>query len=131
MTKAKIQHIVTIAAFAAILLAWAPSAAYAGNSPAVIIKDFCFFPIVENGAFNPADSSTIMSNKNTANVSCHQFGVPNNTGAAYSFTFGAAEGCNANLAYGFVVGTCTVTVSYDADTSTGDAHMRANHMTYL
>ena len=133
MTRDKILNGITITAISAILLAWAPSTAYAGveSNAAVVVQEGCQFPIVENGAFLAADASQFVSNKNNANVSCHQFGVPNTTGAAYSFTFDAAGGCIADLAHGIAVGTCTVTVSYDADTETGDAHLRANHMTYL
>jgi len=133
MNRKQVLSSVTIAAVAGILLAWAPGAAYAGieSNAAVVVQEGCQFPIVENGGFLTADDSQFVSNKKTANISCHTYGVPNTTGAAYSFTFGAAEGCIAGLAHGIAVGTCTVTVSYDADTETGDAHLRANHMAYL
>ena len=133
MNRKQVLSGTTIAAFAAILLAWAPSTAYAGvdNMPALVTKDGgCAIPIDPDDLFGSivaSDSNTFVANKKHFTAQCIAFGVPNTTGTAYSFDFG----CQADSAYGTAVGVCTVTVSYDEDTETGNAHLRLNKAQYF
>ena len=85
MNRKQILSVTTITAFAAILLAWAPSAAYAGNGGATVITEFgCFLAEADGGG--PGGSFTTdshsVTNKNMSKIVCHFTGVPNDTGAA-------------------------------------------------
>ena len=78
MIRKQILSSVTIAAFAAILLAWAPSTAYAGaDNSATVIRDFgCFVNI--GGHFGSTSEMThSVTNNNKLVLTCHFTGVTN------------------------------------------------------
>jgi len=71
----------------AILLAWAPSAAYAGaDNSATIIKDFgCFIDIGGHEGLT-FQMTHLVVNKNKEVVTCHFKGLTNPPAAAETFT---------------------------------------------
>ena len=105
MNRKQILSSATIAAFAAILLAWAPSTAYAGNgsfgSPATVITEFgC--TLIEADGGGPGGSFTTdshsVTNKNVSVLVCHFTDVPNDTGQAIKHS-GFACGTSAGLTF--------------------------------
>ena len=110
-----------------ILLAWAPSTAYAGvdNMPAVVLKEDgenCFIPLEPFGVEVPANTLTEVANKHHAMLNCHAFDVPNTTGSAYKFDLDIE--CILFTGYGAAVGTCTIVVSQHDNGTTGDALLK-------
>jgi len=95
MNRKQILSSATIAAIATILLAWAPSAAYAGANGADVIRftdTTCVFidgngniVLVEGGHGN-----VVTTNSHNGNVNgfCKAKGVPNGTGAEVVWNFG-------------------------------------------
>jgi len=79
MTRSKILTVTVIASIGAILLAWAPSMAYAGapSNGATITKDFgCFISI--GGHFGTTSEMThSVVNKNKSVLTCHFTGITN------------------------------------------------------
>ena len=119
---------ITITAISAILLAWAPSTAYAGvdNMPAMVLKEdgqTCFIPLdAGSSVVVPADTLTQVANKHHAMLNCHAFDVPNTTGSAYKFDLDIE--CILFTGYGAAVGTCTIVVSQHDNGTTGDALLK-------
>ena len=76
MNRKQILSSVTIAAIAGILLAWAPSAAYAGtsNSATVITEFGCFLGSNVGGPANSVEQHSV-TNKNTSKLTCHFTGL--------------------------------------------------------
>ena len=74
---------ITITAIGAILLAWAPTTAYAGvDNSAQVILDSVSGCIVfdETLDAHPAERSHFVQNKKTAKVTCQASGIPNASG---------------------------------------------------
>jgi len=76
MNRKQVLSSVTIAAIATILLAWAPSAAYAGfSSPATVITEFgCSLATAEGGPGGTTDTHSVV-NKNFHKITCHFTGL--------------------------------------------------------
>jgi len=92
MTRSKILTATVIASIGAILLAWAPSAAYAGGSGPMIgmaFTDEGFFcgMLGPDGFVVQADPDNIIvesnDNNNHIKLNCHFEGVPNSTGKVF------------------------------------------------
>ena len=77
MNRKQILSITTIAALAGILLAWAPSAAYAGNGGAAVIHDFGCNLFDGTGALVAANKVTISvaTEAGTTTLVCTAHGV--------------------------------------------------------
>jgi len=76
MTRNKILNAITITAISAILLAWAPSTAYAGfSSPATVITEFgCALGSADGGPGFTTDTHSVV-NKNFHKITCHFTGL--------------------------------------------------------
>jgi len=89
MTRNKILSGTVIAAVAAILLAWAPSTAYAGgpsnNGAMVFHEGNCSWISGATGGIVFADNVQAVFNENWFKLTCHFFGVPNTTGGDVNF----------------------------------------------
>ncbi len=98
MTRNKILSGTVIAAFAAILLAWAPSTAYAGANGADVLRftdEICQF-IDGNGSIvlvEGGHGNVVTTNSHNGNVNgfCKAKGVPNDTGAEVVWNFGNTD----------------------------------------
>ena len=109
-----------IPALAAILLAWAPSTAYAGNNGAEVLRftdDFCTF-IDGNGNIVVVDGGhggTVRTNSHNGNINgfCKVNGLANDTGGEVVWNFG-------NTGFGCLIGgeitlNWEITVSADGN----------------
>ena len=89
MTRSKILSATVIASIGAILLAWAPSAAYAGgpsNHGALVIHEgACTWNSAATGGIVIADNVQAVFNDHWWKLTCHFFGVPNTTGDDVKF----------------------------------------------
>ena len=92
MNRKQILSITTIAAFAAILLTWAPSTAYAGFTigPADVFRGGpCSFPYINSdgglGFWEGKNFHQVTTNDGagTGKVTCKAKDIPNNTGSDY------------------------------------------------
>ena len=75
MIRNKILSGTVIAAFAAILLAWAPSAAYAGNGGATVITEFGCSLIPADGGPGFTTDTHAVGNGNNVKMTCHFTGL--------------------------------------------------------
>ncbi len=104
MNRKQVLSGATIAAFTVILLTWAPSTAYAGvDNSADVETEFAGGCIVldENRVPTAADLGKFVQNKKTGMVSCHAFGVTNNSGEDQTF----GGGCQITGKHGQYFGT--------------------------
>ena len=89
MTRSKILSAIVIASIGAILLAWAPGAAYAGgpsNHGAMVFHEgLCSWNSDATGGTVFADNVQLVINHNWLKLTCHFFGVPNTTGDDVKF----------------------------------------------
>jgi len=80
---------ITITAIGAILLAWAPGAAYAGvpsnNGAMVFHEGVCTWDSGATDGLVFADNVQVVLNQNWWKLTCHFFGVPNTTGGDVNF----------------------------------------------
>ena len=89
MTRSKILSAIVIASIGAILLAWAPGAAYAGgpsnNGAMVFHEGVCSWNSDATGGTVFADNVQAVFNQNWWKLTCHFFGVPNTTAGDVNF----------------------------------------------
>jgi len=120
MNRKQVLSSATIAVFAGILLAWAPSAAYAGANGADVFRftdEICTF-IDGNGnlvSVEGGHGNVVITNSHNGNVNgfCKAKGVPNDTGAEVVWNFG-----NTGLACqvgGLITQHWEITVSEDGN----------------
>ena len=110
-----------IAALSLILLAWAPSTAYAGvdNSATVIHSPDSCAVLDGNGGVIFFEGGTLVANKNHGMISCHLEDVVNTTGQAVRVSGSCSIG---DLSEGIlIVGAFKSVVSQNDDGTTGDA----------
>ena len=109
MNRKQILSVTTITAFAAILLAWAPSAAYAGNGGAAVIHEFGCNLFDGDGDLVAATQVNIAvdSEGDTTTLVCTAQGVdPSPTKRPV-----IQEGFGCNTLFGFTTDTRSVVTS--------------------
>ena len=117
MNRKQILSSVTIAAFAGILLTWAPSAAYAGVEPdnegaTVVMGQGCSFGSSLGGPAFTDDPSKNVLNNNRVKLTCVFEDVFNDSGKAKHFS-GFTCGINIPGEGSFSTNHSRLVISYD------------------
>ena len=123
MNRKQILSGATIATFAAILLAWAPSAAVQAE-PATVGMEESGCGIFTLDGFVGASFHSVQTNNNNGNekLTCKAEGVANTQGSAYKLNFD-----NTGISCGMASGTVTTnwqTIVSDNGDGTGDVTLQ-------